>query len=127
MVKHYGGLGGLEEPRQINTKDKFEMAVNRALGADMVDDDEACAEVWCALANVDWTHKNGDTASYSFRAAGDLVAAVSGKGNYTRWYCSGPDGQVSDRVRRALAKEGWRYDAYNLARRRGNDMGDTGR
>jgi hypothetical protein len=114
MAREYGGLGGLSERRAVASDDAFEMAVVRALGDDMAADDGLCTEVWSALANVDWAHEGGDTASYSFRAAGDLVAAVSGKGNYMDWYCSGPDNRVSDRVRAALRLQGWH--PYGLPR-----------
>jgi len=101
----YGGLGGVTGGRGVNTDDAFEMAVRRAFYRI---DEEIGREIWSALANVDWVHENGDTAGYSFRAAGDLIAAIRGEGDYMDWYCSGPEGVVSERVREALAREGWR-------------------
>ncbi len=96
--------------REIDADDAFELAVERALGNAIREDDAVCHEMWSALANVDWTHENGDTAAYSFRAAGDLVAAIKGKGNYLDWYCQSDYPVVSDRVREALAREGWAPD-----------------
>jgi hypothetical protein len=88
----------------------FEEALKRAIG-DQIKDDEMAHEVWSALANVDWynpvTH---ESASYSFRAAGSLIAEMRGEGHYMDWYCGSPDGQVSDHIARAMKKEGWIYD-----------------
>ena len=103
----FGGLGGFTGGRPLDTRDAFEMAVNRALGAAMRDDDDLCRDMWSALANVDWVHEDGNTASYSFRAAGDLIAAIVGTGNYMDWYCSGPAEVVSGQIADALATEGW--------------------
>ena len=103
----FGGLGGLSDGRAIDAGDLFEAAVNRCLGDAIRADDAVAREMWCALSNMDWQHANGDTAGYSFRAAGDLVAAIRGKGNYMDWYCCGRDGIVSVRIADAMAKEGW--------------------
>lgn len=117
----YGGLGGVSGGRPFDPDDAFEAAVNRALGDRL----RACEargwyaaagpytiaeQLWGALANRDWTHTNGDTAGYSFRAAGDLIAAVRGSGDYMDWYCSGPEGTVSDEIAAAMAREGWAPD-----------------
>lgn len=108
--RHYGGLGGISGGRSLHERDAFEQAVNRALGARMRESEEMCRQMWSALANQDWRHTNGDTAGYSFRAAGDLIAAVRGSGDYMDWYCSGPEGVVSAEIEEAMAVEGWRPD-----------------
>jgi len=104
----FGGLGGHTGGRPRDAFDLFENAIERALGADLRTDDALCADLWSSLANMDWRHDNGDTASYSFRAAGDLIAAIRGRGDYMDWYCSGPYATVSDKIRRVMRKEGWR-------------------
>lgn len=109
-MSEFGGLGGIVGGREPNCADLFEAALTRALGEQMRSDDTLCAEVWSALANVDWTHKSGDTAAYSFRAAGDLIAAIIGRGDYMDWYCSGPLATVSERVAKSMAGEGWSHD-----------------
>jgi hypothetical protein len=107
MARHFGGLGGIWEGRPVSGEDEFELAAQRQLGDAIRADPAVGVELWCALANVDWQHDDGSTASYTFRAAGDLVAAIRGEGMYLDFYCSGPDGVVSERIEEAMAREGW--------------------
>jgi hypothetical protein len=66
--------------------------------------------VWGALSNVDWTHDNGDTAGYSFRAAGDLVASIVGEGtDYMDFYCRSNYGHAEEWIETAMAALGWRW------------------
>jgi hypothetical protein len=102
----YARMGGIMSGRARNSEDDFENAVSRALD---LNDDKIAREMWSALANVDWFHENGDTAGYSFRAAGDLISAIRGRGNYLEWYCCGPYATVSNRVAEAMKQEGWSY------------------
>lgn len=103
----YGGPGGVPGGRSLNPDDAFEAAVERCLGDRIRASEAFGCEVWSALANMDWHHVDGDSAGYSFRAAGDLVAAIRGEGDYMVWYCCGPYAVVSDEIRTALAAEGW--------------------
>jgi len=109
MMAQFGGLGGSPEliPLKDWEDDLFVMAVERALGDKIRADDQTASAMWSAVANQDWKHENGDTASYSFRCAGDFIASIRGEGQYMDWYCSGPYETVRDDIREALAKEGW--------------------
>ena len=110
MKKRFGGMGGLMEGRLLNAEDDFEMTVNRVLGDLIRTSDDWAEKMWGALANVDWTHVNGDIASYSFRAAGDMIAAIRGKGNYMDWYCSSAEGVVDPVIAERMQLEGWSYE-----------------
>lgn len=90
--------------------DRFENDLRDGLG-DRIKDDEVAQQLWSALANVDWYHpESHEEASYSFRAAGGLIAELRGEGSYTDWYCCGPYATVSDHIARVLKKRGWIYD-----------------
>jgi len=70
-------------------------------------------ELWSAMANVSWIHKDDPEQSYcrrSFRGAGALLAVMEGKDKYTKWYCSGPYETVSGFIAKAMASKGWRYE-----------------
>lgn len=108
----YGGLGGISGGREVDMEDLFEAAIERCFGSVMREERAACIEVWSALANTGWRHENGDDAALSFRAAGDLVAAIIGRGDYMDWYCSGPSEVVSERFSEAMRKEGWQVDPH---------------
>lgn len=108
----YGGFGGVKGGREIDTDDKFEMLLNTLFGERIKADREFCEQLWASLANVDWKNeKSGDTAVYSFRAAGDLIAAIRGEGDYMDWYRSGPFATVSGEIEEALEAEGWTWDS----------------
>ena len=106
-MANFGGLGGLQDTRDLNKEDLFEMTLDSAFGDRIRQDDEFCERLWGSLSNVDWYHENGDTAGYSFRAAGDLIAAIRGSGNYMDWYCSSPYGTIDHEVEEVLSQYGW--------------------
>lgn len=82
----------------------------------MRDDVSLCIDLWSSLANCGWENPDGHTASYSFRAAGDLIAAIVGSGDYLDWYCCADTyGVPVERVAEALAREGWVPDAETRA------------
>ncbi len=126
-VEHFHG-GGREVTRPLNEDDEFEMALNRSLGERVRSCDLDAEQLWGSLGNVKWTHRAGSTAFYSFRGAGDTVAAIRGEGNYLNWYCSAPDGFVRDWIASAMAAEGWvgtrvlpNTDKQSVASRDGGD------
>mgnify|MGYP001601771071 CR=1 FL=1 len=108
-MSDFGGLGGYNGtvPWADYQCDLFAQAVERSLGDRIRVDADVAKQLWSALANVEWSHTNGDSASYSFRAAGDLIAGIRRQGQYMDWYCSGPEGHISGLIEEAMAKEGW--------------------
>ena len=107
VPKNFGGSGGVIGGRTLDLQDAFEVAVNRALGERMQVDDNLCKAVWGSLAHMEWIHINGDTASYAFRGAGDLIAAIIGRGDYIDWYCCTPWETLDLIVADAMKIEGW--------------------
>jgi len=87
---------------------RFEQTIARLFRDDLKSGAMNGSELWSALANVTWRHGDSEVG-YSFRAAGDLIAALVENGDYMDWYCSGDDGYVSDRIADAMSKEGWTY------------------
>jgi hypothetical protein len=105
-----GGIAG--QHRSLLTEGPygvFEQTCERLFGEEIRQSDEEGSALWSALAKVDWTGPNGEDVGYSFRAAGDLIAALKREGDYMAWYCSGPDGFVSEDIAEKLAAEGWRF------------------
>ena len=85
----------------------FEAAVERALGPRLRPDEEACAALWSALANVEWGRADGGAVSCTLRRASELDAEIRGRGHRLEWYCSGPYATVSGGIEEAMAREGW--------------------
>ncbi len=108
-------LGGLQSTRALLDEDegvygRFERDLKEALGERMAKDKGFCSTVWGALANVVWVHaEEKELVTYSFRAAGDLIAAILERGNYMEWYCSAPDGMVSEDIAAAMKARDWAW------------------
>ena len=108
-MTEFGGLGGIVGGRALNTADDFEGLINRLFGERIRTSEDFASDVWCALTNVEWRSADDDTAVFSYRAAGDLVAAVRGAGDYNDWYCSGSAGCVIPEIEDAMSAEGWAW------------------
>lgn len=84
--------------------------LNELFGDDIRSSDDFAINLWSSLANVTWIDQEYHTIQYSFRAAGDAVAAIRGDGDYMDWYCSGPDAVVDATIANALSQNGWSYE-----------------
>jgi len=91
----------------------FEQMLDKLFGGYLrgFSDDSYCHDLWSALTNIDWYNfKTHQHISYSFRAAGAVVADISGKGDYLTWYCNSPYGTVSEYISLMMKKEDWIWD-----------------
>lgn len=73
-------LGGFQTRRELLTEGDyglFEKAINEAIGDRVRESEDDAIALWSALANIIWISLEGKEATYSFRAAGDLIAAIS--------------------------------------------------
>lgn len=90
----------------------FQDDLTNLFGDRMRSDEEFCKNIWSALANVIWRNIDGAEASYTFRAAGGLIAEIIDGGDYMDWYCCGPDSVVSEEIAKGLASCGWSHHDY---------------
>lgn len=108
MTEFVTGGGPL---REIDGERAFERDLEEAVGWKVRVTPIFARQVWGALANVEWSHAEHGAISYSFRAAGDLVAAMRKDGDYNDWYCSASSGSVPDEVSEPMRKLGWTWVA----------------
>jgi len=107
---HYERTGGYETTQPREAGNRFEEAVERAFGERLRaawPDRTFGGDVWSGLGCFNWRSADGDTAEYTQRAAGDLLATIVGRGNYMDWFLTAPDNILTDEVREAMAAEGW--------------------
>ena len=103
---------------EIYYRQKFDDDFRELFTEKLRENEKFGVELWSALANVDWYHEadpNPDKSDcgHSFRSAGSLIASMLCYGDYMDWYCSGPDGVVSEFIGTAMASRGWRHKAHN--------------
>ena len=101
--------GGCDPRRPVNYDDPFEVSVYFQLGPKMVMNRSFCEDVWSALTNVTWVGdaRHGHArVGYTFRAAGDVIAAILDDGDYLDWTLGRP-GVVSDEIAKLMRKSGW--------------------
>jgi hypothetical protein len=99
----------LQESPPEDDFETFEVAL-RTLSERVRADDVFARELYGALCNMRWrrAESDGEPVSMSWRYAGGVVSHLACKGGcYLDYYCSGNEGMVSDRVRKALGDLGW--------------------
>jgi len=113
--------GGMDPPRGMmtsslsltrpqNSYSLFEQSVEKCVGDWIRADHANAASMWCALANNYWFSINrapGTAVLYTFRSAGDLIAAIRKEGNYINWYACGTPGTVDPFIEGELMNDDW--------------------
>lgn len=73
-----------------------------------LEDDDVSDELYRALCNNEWHSESYGSVSYSWRAAGGLLAELRDKGEcYLDFYGSGGEGIVSLRIAKLLSDLDW--------------------
>ena len=106
--------GGKNTTRAVDGDDEFEHTLDELFNRGLAEDQKLAEELWAALANIEW-RKGEQRILYSFRAAGDVVAALLGEGTYLDWYCCATPAVVSRRVADALLSRGWAWVHFDKA------------
>lgn len=113
-------LGGIPEGSRelLSAEDGpygvFEQTVELLFGEELRADKGLADQFWGALANIDWFGPAEEEIGYSFRAAGDLLAAIrrdTGRMTYMNYYCSAPYGRVPEWISERMGAEGWTWKA----------------
>lgn len=102
-------IGGSHTLVELDESDPFESTLVRLFRDRVRDSDDFARRLWSSLTNITWHNKSVEEYGYSFRAAGDLIAAMRGEGCYVDWYCCAPAGVVDEEVKQKLGAEGWTY------------------
>ena len=89
---------------------EYDLEKDLQLLAGKVNEDyDFAQELYAALCNMRWK-KHYQTYACSWRYAGGLIAemrGMTGEWDYLKFYCSGNEGRISERVRMELEKLGW--------------------
>ncbi len=104
--------GGVRGGRPIEESVEFEMLLERLFGEGVRRNETKGRHLWQALTNIVWTAADGQRIGYTFRSAGDVVAALRGAGDYLDWYCCGPSGIVRPEIASAMREAGWTHGIH---------------
>lgn len=101
---------GLQGQFEQDCRDLFRDKIIADFNQNVPEGEGVGDKLWGAMSNVVWT-KAGQSyyLGYSFRAAGDVIAAIIEHGDYCNWYCSGRYGYVDPEIGEALASRGWTF------------------
>jgi hypothetical protein len=88
----------------------FTRILDDVLGEWIRESESNAEAMWSALAGITWEDTRGNTASFSFREAGGMVADIRDDGSgYMTWYCRSPHALVDPFIEAAMAKRGWTW------------------
>jgi hypothetical protein len=99
-------------PRGLAPPEAFVRDLKDAIGDHVRSNEQYARQLWCALANIDWTHiATGELVGFSFREAAGLVAEIYGQGttDMTFYFGSGEPGDVPAWIDEALHRKGWSW------------------
>lgn len=100
--------GGRRGGRQIDMSDPLEADIFEIFGDRICENYEFATKIWSAFTNTYWSHyRYGNDFGFSYRAAGDMIAAIRGDGDYMDWYCCAPSAVVSEEISSTMAAYGW--------------------
>ena len=103
-----GGRSGFRDLVCEGAQGAFENTVYENFYVQLREDRAFGEVIWSALTNTEWI-KGDAVLSYSFRAAGDLIASMRREGDYLDWYCCARPGVVSPEIAGNMAVYGWTH------------------
>jgi len=92
----------------------FETDFERLFSQKIKNDEDFCKDIYSALTNLEWVHKDGAVFGCTFRSAGGWIADIREEGGYMDWYCCQAEGVATDEIQKSLGSLGWTCREYEF-------------
>ena len=102
--------GGQDDTPSIDLDEPLARDLKELLD-NVIQDMSTGIAIYQSITNTYWS-RDDYLVLYSFRAAGDLIAALREEGTYLDWYCCARAGIVHPWLADLLATRGWKYRSY---------------